>query len=228
MRVSGVLAETPKLLDVDESLYASMSAKIGSRSVWLSAATNRTEEDVVVNAHKIAMRRNRRLLLILHTREIGRGKKIAERHQNKNLQFAFQEEGAVIDDAVDVFVSGDKHELATYLQLAPISFCGGTLSDGDSIDPFYPACAGSAMVHGPAYGVYKERYTRYNEADATRLVSNGGELANAVTETISPDAAAMLAHRAWEISSEGGEVSGTVISEILEKLAEGTQTDAAA
>ena len=228
IRVTGVLAETPKLLEFDEGLHASMSAKIGSRSVWLSAATNRDEEDVIVNAHKIAMRRNRRLLLILHTREKGRDASIAERHQNKNLTFSFQRQGDVIDDVTDVFVSGDVYELATYLQLAPVTFCGGTLSDGQPIDPFYPASAGSAMIHGGSYGDHKDAYTRYNEAKATRLVSNGGELANAVTEAIGPDVAASLAHRAWEISSEGGEVSGTVITEILEKLADGTQTDAAA
>ncbi|KAB7614461.1 hypothetical protein F9L33_07410 [Amylibacter sp. SFDW26] len=227
IRVAGVLAETPKLLNFDESLHSSMSAKIGSRSVWLSAATNRNEEDVIVNAHKIAMRRNRRLLLILHTREKGRGAYIAERHQNKNLTFSFQEKGGVIDDATDVFVSEDVDELATYLQLAPVTFCGGTLSDGQSIDPFHPAAAGSAIIHGPSYGDHRETYTRYNEAEATRQVSNGGELANTLTETIGPDVAAMLAHKAWEISSEGGEVSGTVISEILEKLADGAQTDAA-
>ena len=228
IRVAGVLAETPKLLKYDESLYASMSAKIGSRSVWLSAATNRNEEDVIVNTHKIAMRRNRRLLLILHTREEGRGVKIAERHQNKNLSFSFQEKGDVIDDVTDVFVSGDIGELATYLQLAPVTFCGGTLSDGQSINPFYPASAGSAIIHGSSYGDYKEIYTRYNEAKATRMVSNGGELASTLTETIGPDVAAVIAHKAWEISSEGSEVSGTVISEILEKLADGTHTDAAA
>jgi len=228
IRIAGMLAQTPKVLDFDEDTHRSMSAKIAGRSVWLSAATNRNEEDLIVNAHKIAMRRNRRLLLILHTPETGRGARIAERHQNKNLTFAFQEGGAVIDDATDVFVSGDQDDLAVYLQLAPVTFCGGSLSDGASIDPFYPASAGSAMIHGSSYGAYTETYTRYHEAHATRLVSNGGELANAVTETIGPDVAATMASHAWEISSEGGEVSGTVISEILEKFAEGRQIDAAA
>lgn len=84
------------------------------------------------------------------------------------------------------------------------------------------------MIHGSSYGDHADIYSRYNEANATRLVSNGGELANTLTKTIGPDVAAKLAHRAWEISSEGGEVSGIVIAEILEKLADGMQTDAAA
>ncbi len=223
MRVTGVLAETPKMLEVDDGLYASMAAKIGSRSVWLSAGTSRDEEDVVINAHKIAMRRNRRLLLILHTQEQGRGQRIADRHQNKNLMFALQEDGDLLEEATDVFVSGDMDMLATYLRLAPVTFCGGTLSDGQSLNPFYPASAGSAMIHGPSYGEYKETYLRYQGAKAARLVSNGGELAKTLTETIAPDVAAILAHGAWEISSEGGEVSGIVISEILEKLVDGVQ-----
>jgi 3-deoxy-D-manno-octulosonic-acid transferase len=73
IRVTGSMTATKKLLQYDEALYSSLSSAIGNRSVWFAAATNRDEEDVLVNAHKIAMRRNRRLLLILQTREEMRG-----------------------------------------------------------------------------------------------------------------------------------------------------------
>ena len=60
------------------------------------------------------------------------------------------------------------------------------------------------------------------------MVLNGNDLAQTLNAVIAPDVAATMAHKGWEISSEGGEVSGIVISEILEKLAEGKHTDAAA
>ena len=228
IRVTGSMTATKKLLHYDEALYSSLSSAIGNRSVWFAAATNRDEEDVLVNAHKIAMRRNRRLLLILQTREEMRGSRIATRNENKNLSFALDENNERPDDTTDVYVLGPDEDLATYLRLASVTFCGGTLSNGKTVDPFHPASMGSAIIHGPECGEYAEDFDRYREAGATQLVLNGGQLAKTLTEVIAPDVAAKMAHAAWEISSEGGEVSGIVISEILEKLAEGKHTDAAA
>jgi len=228
IRVTGVMTETKELLHYDEALYANLSSAFGNRSVWLSAVTHRDEEDVVVNAHKLAMRRNRGMLLILHTREEDRGERIAARHENKNLVFALQQNGDMPDDTTDVYVTDQLENLATYLRLASVNYCGGTLSTGHTIDPFHPASMGSAIIHGPACGDYKQDYDRYREADAARLVSNGGELAETLNTIIAPDVAALMARAAWEISSEGGEVSGIIIAEILEKLAEGMPTDAAA
>ncbi len=227
IRVTGVMSEMKELLQYDEALYANLSATFGTRSVWLSAETHRDEEDVIVNAHKLAMRRNRRLLLILHTREKDRGAQIAARHENQNLTFALQQNGDTPDDMTDVYVTDRQQDLATYLRLASVSFCGGTLSNGQTIDPFHPASMGSAIMHGPATGKYMPDYDRYREAGAARLVSNGGELAQALNRVIAPDEAALMAHAAWEISSEGGEVSGIVIAEILEKLTLGVPVNAA-
>ncbi|MBL4751133.1 MAG: hypothetical protein JKX71_11240 [Amylibacter sp.] len=228
IRVTGVMSEMKDLLHYDEALYVNLSAAFGTRSVWLSAITHRAEEDMIVNAHKLAMRRNRRLLLILHTREKNRGVRIAARHENQNLTFALQQNGDMPDDATDVYVTDQQENLATYLRLASVSFCGGSLSTGQTIDPFHPASMGSAMIHGAAFGDYAQDYERYHGAGASRLVSNGGELAETLNRVIAPDEAALMANAAWEISSEGGEVSGIVIAEILEKLAQGVPTDAAA
>lgn len=220
IRVTGSMTSTKKLMSYNEDHYSNLSSAIGSRSVWLAAATNKDEEDVVVNAHKVAMRRNRRLLLILLTREKKRGKPISARHENQNLSFALEEENEMLDDTVDVYVSGQTDELATYMRLASVTFCGGTLSNGETIDPFHPATMGSAIIHGPACGEYKEDFYRYRDAGAAQLATNGGQLAKTLSAAIAPDVAATMAHAAWEISSEGGEVSGIIISEILEKLAE--------
>lgn len=227
IRVTGVMSDTKKLLHYDETLYSGLSSAIGNRSVWLSAPTHRDEEDVVVNAHKLAMRRNRGLMLILLTREEKRGERIAARHENKNLTFAVQDIGEVPDETTDVYVSDQLENLATYLRLATVTFCGGTLSNGETIDPFHPASMGSAIIHGPTCGEYEGDFDRYSEVAAARLVLNGGELAKTINEAIAPDVAASMAHAAWDISSEGGEVSGIVISEILEKLAEGVTINAA-
>ncbi len=224
IRATGLISSENKLLDYEEALYSRLSTAIGSRSVWLSVATHRDEEDVVVSAYKVALRRNRRLLLILHTREEKRGAQIAARHENKNLTFTLQESGSIPDEITDVYVTDQMDNVATYLRLASVTFCGGTLSTGDTIDPFHPASMGSAIIQGPACGEYKQDYDRYHEAGATRLVLNGNDLAQTLNAVIAPDVAATMAHKGWEISSEEGEVTGIVISKVQEILTKGMST----
>jgi 3-deoxy-D-manno-octulosonic-acid transferase len=228
IQVTGLITDDKNLLHYDEALYSGLSSAIGSRSVWLSAATHRDEEDVVVNAYKVALRRNRRLLLILQTREKNRSARIATRHENKNLTFVLQENGGSLDEMTDVYVTEQMENLATYLRLASVTFCGGTLSSGETIDPFHPASMGSAIIQGPACAEYQPDYERYHEGGATRLVLNGNELAQTLNEVIAPDIAASMAHAGWEISSEGGEVIGIVISEVQKMLAEGVTSYEAA
>ncbi len=228
IRVTGIMNDTKKLLNYDEELYTGLTSAIGNRSVWLAAVTHRDEEDVVVNAHKAAMRRNRGLLLILHTREKNRGAPISTRYEHQNLSFTLQENGEKLDDMTDVFVTDQLEGLATYMRLASVTFCGGTLSNGETIDPFHPASMGSAIIHGPACDEFEEDYQRYHAAGATQSVSNGSELAQTIHNTITPSAAATMAYEAWKISSEGGEVSSIVITEILEKLVKKGATDATA
>ena len=114
------------------------------------------------------------------------------------------------------------------MRLASVTFCGGSLSNGDTTDPFHPASMGSAIIYGPSTGVYEEDYTRYSKSGAAELVQNGGQLSKTLNKLLSPDISAAMAYAAWEISSEGGDVSGIVTSEILEKLSERSPVNATA
>ena len=228
IRVTGTMTITKKLLPYDEALYTNLSAAIGNRSVWLAAATSKSEENLIVSAHKIAMRKNRRLLLILQTHYSKRSNKIAARHEHQNINFAIHENGEALDETTDIFITNQSDKLGTYMRLATVTFCGGSLSSGSTTDPFHPASMGSAIIYGPSTGIYAEEYTRYSKSGAAELVQNGAQLSKTLNEILNPDISAAMAFAAWEISSEGGDVSGIVTSEILEKLAEGSPTNAAA
>lgn len=228
IRMTGSMATTKKLLPYDEFLHSDLSSRIGNRSVWLAATTSNSEEAVIINAHKMALRRNRRLLLILHTAEQKRGARISSRHENKNLKFILHGKGETPNEETDVYITDQIDLLATYMRLASVTFCGGSLSDGATLDPFHPASMGSAMIYGPSTGSFSEDYERYDKAKAAKLVQNGNELTKTLNEVLDPGQAASMAFAAWEISSEGGEVSGIVVSEIMKTLTERTPADAAA
>lgn len=110
-------------------------------------------------------------------------------------------------------------ELGLWYRLAPVTFMGGTLVPGGSgRNPFEPAALGSAILHGPHPGPYPEAYALLAEARAARLVAGPDALAEAVTELIAPDRAALLAHNAWAASSGGAEVTDRVAGAVLAAL----------
>lgn len=228
IRVTGSMTTAKKLLPYDDALYSSLSAAIGTRPVWLAAATSKSEENVIVNAHKVAMRKNRRLLLLLHTHHAKRSDEIASRHEHQNINFSIHKNGEALDESTDIYITNQSDNLGTYMRLASVTFCGGSLSNGDTTDPFHPASMGSAIIYGPSTGIYEEDYARYSKSGAAELVQNGGQLSKTLNKMLSPDVSAAMAYAAWEISSEGGDVSGIVTSEILEKLAERSPDNAAA
>ncbi|MEO1790348.1 MAG: 3-deoxy-D-manno-octulosonic acid transferase, partial [Pseudomonadota bacterium] len=106
-----------------------------------------------------------------------------------------------------------------WYRLAPITFVGNTLSEpGGGHDPYEPAALGSAVVHGPNIGPHEAVFSRMNAVGAARRVGDANALGVAVSELLSPDKAAEMAHRAWQISSEGAEVSDRAMELVAEAL----------
>jgi 3-deoxy-D-manno-octulosonic-acid transferase len=60
-------------------------------------------------------------------------------------------------------------------------------------------------------GPHSETERRLREAGALRRATTGNELGAAVIDLLAPERAARMAHRAWEVSSEGSEVAGRII-----------------
>jgi 3-deoxy-D-manno-octulosonic-acid transferase len=61
-------------------------------------------------------------------------------------------------------------------------------------------------------------YQRLTEAGAARLVTGPDTLSEAVHELMNPDKAASMAHAAWEVVSQGAEVTDRALDAIFHRL----------
>lgn len=207
MEVTGTLKEGAAALPVNTRTLDGMRAEIGNRPVWVAASTHPGEETKVLEAHRIALRTNPRLLLILVPRHPDRGDTIAQMLEQDGWAFSRRSAGEGPEPELPVYLADTMGELGLWYRLAPVSFVGGSWEPIGGHNPFEPAGLGSAILHGPYVTNFVDIYQRLTEARAARLVASPQSLAEAVDDLLSPDRAAAMAHAAWEVVSSGADVT---------------------
>lgn len=220
MKVMGTLKEGAAALPCDEDERAAMAAQLAGRPVWLAASTHEGEESMVLRAHRMAMRSSPRLLLILVPRHPHRGDDIAELLRSEGWRFTRRSAEEQPADEVPVYLADTMGEMGLWYRLSPISFVGGSLVAIGGHNPFEPAALGSAILHGPYVTNFVDIYDRLREGGAAQLISSPEKLAGQVAELLNPDEAANMAAAAWQVISDGADVTDRALAMIIDTLEE--------
>lgn len=220
LEVAGQLTEPPEPLRCSEAERASIAAQMRARPVWLATAVPPGELDAVLAAHAHALRHAHRMLLILAPEDGGTAIDLAQRLQAEGWDVACRMREGEPDEDTQIFLTDDPGEYGLWYRLAPVAYMGGTIS-GTGLAPRPPeeaAALGAAILHGPQVAPHAAQYARLTEARATRAVTDGASLGEAVADLIAPDKAAILAHNAWVVTSGGAGVAERVTRAILAAL----------
>ncbi len=220
MKVMGTLKEGAAALPCREDDRVEMAGILAGRPVWLAASTHEGEERMVLQAHKLAMRFSPRLLLILVPRHPERGDEIASLLQAENWRFTRRAADEVPVDEASVYLADTMGELGLWYRLSPISFVGGSLVAIGGHNPFEPAALGSAILHGPYVTNFVDIYDRLREGGAAQLASSPEKLAGRVSLLLSPEQAATMAAAAWQVISDGADVTDRALALIVDTLDE--------
>lgn len=199
-------------LPCDESDLMELTEALGARSVWLACNVQDDEVDMILDAHRNALRLSHRLLLILHpaTPDIA---KALEKKLNLNvLRCANWDEGDMPDDLTQVLIGADTADLGLFYRVAPIAFMGSTMAAGRAgRNPYEAAALGSAVLYGPHTGPFLPFYSILKDAGAARSITDTESLHAAVSHLIAPDRAAAMAHAGWDVISRGAGLTDRVV-----------------
>lgn len=206
----GFLELGASALPCNENERADMTDQIGARPVWLAAGLSEAEEHDILTAHRTAMRRAHRLLLILVPQDPSRGPRIAQRASEMGLVPFVRSADDLIEDACAVYIADTEDEIGLWFRIAPVSFLGGSLAGQSEHNPYEAAALGSAVVHGPNVAQFRSAYSRLAAAGASTMVRSGGELAQAIEVLQAPDRVAEMNLAAWEVCSSGAEVANRI------------------
>lgn len=220
MKVMGTLKEGAAALPCDEAERAAIAATLLGRPVWLAASTHDGEEKLILQAHRRAMRSSPRLLLILVPRHPDRGDEIATHLQSDGWRFTRRTADELPMDEANVYLADTMGELGLWYRISPISFVGGSFVAIGGHNPFEPAALGSAILHGPYVTNFVDIYDRLRDGGAARLVSSPEKLAAQVASLLNPDDAATMAAAAWQVISDGADVTDLALDLIIDTLDE--------
>lgn len=222
VEVAGRMEEQSTALPCLEAERAALAALMATRPVWLAADVPAGEEAAVMQAHRAALRLAHRLLLILVPQDPARAPELAKHMQEvEGWTVALRCRDEEPDPETEVYIVDNPQEYGLWYRLAPVTFLGGSLAgQGAARNPMEPAALGSAILHGPRAGGYGTAFGRLGAARAARAVASGADLAEALGDLLAPDKAARLAQAAWAVSSDGAEVTDSVL-DLIRRLTDG-------
>ena len=219
LTITGPLQEGSAAMPCNESDLEELNDVIGTRPVWLAAMVQPEELATILRAHRIVSRFAQRLLLVIVPDRPEMGDDMADRMSRGNMEFCRWSDGEFPDDNCEVLLADTYGEMGLWYRIAPISFMASSLVAGHGgCDPFEPAALGSAILYGPNSGRHLHAYSRLAEAGAARIVRDTDTLASALKQLIAPDRAAAMSLAAWEVVSEGAQVTDRIMDLIHDTL----------
>jgi len=97
--------------------------------------------------------------------------------------------GGILSTSTQVYIADTLGELDAFLQLAPITFMGGSFGNEGGHNPYEPACHGSAILSGPNIRNFIEAYEALSDAGAAELVHDSAALGHRLVDLMQTGAA---------------------------------------
>ncbi|MEO1139547.1 MAG: 3-deoxy-D-manno-octulosonic acid transferase [Pseudomonadota bacterium] len=142
----------------DRREYHRMQDVIGPRPVWLAASTHPGEDEIVLTAHKQMIKSHPEALLILAPRHPERGGKVEALIAEMGFEAARRSLGMPVQNQTRVYLADTLGEMGLWYNLSPLTCLCGSFTDVGGHNPYEPAYAGSAVVHGPLYKNFSDTY----------------------------------------------------------------------
>ncbi|MDB6452565.1 3-deoxy-D-manno-octulosonic acid transferase [Falsirhodobacter sp. 20TX0035] len=217
VKVAGRMEEPHLVLPCTEAERAEITRAIAGRPVWLAAALPEAEEDAILAAHRSALHLSHRLLLIVVPQNPDRAHALAQKMEAAGLACAARFDEDEIQPETEVYMADNPDEFGLWYRLAPICYLGGSLTEGVIRDPLEAAGLGSALIHGPKTGNFGSTFQRLIARKATRPIAQAKALSDALADLLSPERVARLAGEAWDVASDGSEVTDRVLA-LVERM----------
>lgn len=142
-------------------------AQWGERPVWIAASTHAGEDEIVLAAQQLILRRHPQVLLILVPRHPERFEGVARQVQQAGLSMVRRSDGMMPGMADQVFLGDSMGELMQFYACADMAFVGGSLIAGGGHNYLEPAALGLPVLSGPH---------RFNFTEISELLEQAGAL----------------------------------------------------
>ena len=202
-----------------EAELAAASRDLGTRPIWLAAGVQIPEFEIVLAAHRAALRLVHRLLLVVSPADPEQADRLKGDISATGLRSGDWQSGDPVGEETQVIVSSDPADLGLWYRIAPLCLVGTTFAKGTGgRSPFEAAALGAAILHGPEPQGFQSAFASLAEAGAARKVGNADLLGRAVIDLVAPDRSARMALAGWRVATEGAELTDRLIDLVQDML----------
>ncbi len=176
-------------LPYDPDELKRMRKVLQGRPIWLASSTHPGEDEIVLKAQKTLQARYPGVMLILVPRHPERASDIEVQIAEAGLNGTRRSIGGTIDGTTQVYLADTLGETGLWYALSPLTCLCGSFTPVGGHNPFEPAHAGSAVLHGPLYANFSQVYADMDAAGAAQQVADAAALTRALDHLLGHPAA---------------------------------------
>jgi 3-deoxy-D-manno-octulosonic-acid transferase len=144
-----------------------------------AASTHLGEDEVLLNAFKIAIGQDPELKMIIAPRHSKRAPAIATLIKKTGLSFATRSKGELPSHTDQVYLADTIGELPIWYTACATTFVAGSLLPIGGHTPFEPTAYGSVIIHGQYFSNFQDIYTGLHQANGSIMANTPAEIAKA-------------------------------------------------
>ena len=147
------------------------------RKVWVAGSTHPGEDEVVIDAHKLVLKKHPGTLLILVPRHPERAGELASLCDKAGLNWVYSSSLTENTLTTQVIIGDRIGELLQFYAASDIAFVGGSLIPHGGQNLLEPAAVGLPILTGPNVANFKDVYQLLNEAGAVITINDSKDFA---------------------------------------------------
>lgn len=206
-------------LPVESAALAELQNHLAERPIWVASSTHPGEEEILLQAHCTMLKRHPTLLLILVPRHPERGDALMRLLSDHRLTAARRTAQEMPAPHSQVYLADTLGETGLWYALSPIVALAGSFTPVGGHNPYEPAHAGAAILHGPLYANFARAYQELDKAGGGLEVTDAPALAKAVTTLLEqPETLRQIRARASRFAAAQDSMLDTLTTQLVDIL----------
>ncbi len=179
------IAISPKILQKGVNLKQQIG---NNRFIWVAASTHDTEEKLMLDAHKILLKKFPNALLILVPRHPERFDAVAELLQTEHWHYARRSLQQTCTTETQVYLSDTLGEMMIIFASCEVAVVAGSFKPIGGHNVLEPAALAKPIISGPHVRNFLQAVNLLKDADAIDMVENSAESLAATLCSFAADA----------------------------------------
>ena len=197
-----------------------------SRPIWVAASTHKdpkggkTEEQLLLEAHRELLKTQPNALLILVPRHASRFTEVAAQIQQEQFEWQKRSTKQNLNKNTQVYLADSLGEMMLWYSIADVAFVGGSLVKFGGHNILEAAALKKPIISGQHYANLQAMFKPFTETNAIQIVSDQKQLVVALNQLFgTPEVAAGYSNRALEcFQKQSGALDRTIkaIAKLIE------------